>query len=305
MRPDVSILITSYNIAGYINRAVESALNQQGVNVEVVIVDNCSSDSTWQVIEALGDPRIKKHQLEKNGGPSAARNAAIALATGEWLAVLDGDDAFAPERLQNALKLARAQGANIVVDNLLVCRESDGQEFAMFDSLPARLTLAEFIKGNQSFLGGYTLGYLKPVMRADFIKQHHLAYDPDIRIGEDYLLFAQALAEGASCVCSSIPGYRYTVRAGSISQRLKLADVERISACDAKLTSRYKLDAPAQKAQNRRTQKLREAFAFTQLIDALKARQAKGALAAICSYPPALLQLWRPIMARLKRVRHG
>ena len=114
--PDISVIITTYKVPSYIARAVNSALTQTGVSVEVIIVDDCSPDATWDVIQTLTDPRITAIRMEQNGGPSAARNRAIAAAKGRWLAVLDGDDLFLEGRLARMLALGEAKQADIIVD---------------------------------------------------------------------------------------------------------------------------------------------------------------------------------------------
>src|SRR4051812_24856081 len=115
---DVSVIITSYNIEGYISRAIESALGQKDVNVEVIVVDDASTDGTWDIISRYSGPYIKTRRLTDNGGPGVARNAAIAMATGKWIAVLDGDDAFEPGRLARLLRHPLCSQADIIVDNL-------------------------------------------------------------------------------------------------------------------------------------------------------------------------------------------
>ncbi len=61
--PDISIIITTYNVERYIERAIESALTQQGVTLEIIVVDDCSTDNTWQVICKNTDKRIKRKKL--------------------------------------------------------------------------------------------------------------------------------------------------------------------------------------------------------------------------------------------------
>ena len=152
---DVSIIITTYNVERYIGRAIRSAFAQKNVTFEVILVDDCSTDNTWKIVSAIDDPRLKVIQLPKNSGPSAARNAGIALSTGSWIAVLDGDDSLKPDRLARCLERGRAMKADIVVDNLMIMREADGKTFPMFP--PFRfsqlkvLSLAKFIDGNRSF----------------------------------------------------------------------------------------------------------------------------------------------------------
>lgn len=308
MTIDVSVIIAAYNIAPYLERAVDSALAQEGVSLEVVIVDDRSSDATWALAQKLaaGDARVRAVQMDQNGGPGAARNRAMAEAKGTWIAVLDGDDAFAPGRLAACLKMARAAKADIVVDNLTVCPEEGGAAQPMFPlaqfSKMKNLDLAGFIAGNRAFLGGHTLGYLKPVFAAAFLKAHDLSYPEDIRIGEDYLLMAAALASGAVCAVEPSAGYLYTVRSGSISHRLSLGDVERIEAGDARFLQRYPLSGAALTAQKSRAFRLSEAYGFTQLIDALKQKNMGAALRAVISYPTAVRHLWRPVGARIEQL---
>jgi len=305
MKPDVSVIVTAYNVERYIARAMRSALDQQGPLVEVIVVDDCSTDGTWAVISGIADARLKPLRLPANGGPSVARNAGIAQASGAWIAVLDGDDAFEPDRLARCLARAAA-GADIVVDNLTVLPETGGGAFPMFPpawfSRLATLDLAGFIGGNRSFLGGYAYGYLKPVFSAEFLRRHGLSYDPDIRIGEDYLLLAEALASGAVCAVEQTAGYLYTVRAGSISQRLMPSDVARIAACDRKFLSRHALGTAALKAQKRREAGLKEAQAFTELVEAIKQRNVPALFKAVGLSPLSVRNLWRPVAARIGRL---
>jgi succinoglycan biosynthesis protein ExoO len=307
MPPDISVIIAAHNVESYIERAMRSALNQQGVTVEVVVVNDGSTDGTPAAIARIEDPHVKRLDLSPNMGPSGARNAGIAVAAAPWIAILDGDDALLPDRLNRCLARAKMLNADIVVDNLDVCREADGARYPMFPpamfSRLATLDLLSFIDGNQSFLGGgISLGYLKPVFSAAFLRQHALAYDPELGIGEDYMLMCEALAQGARCAVENTAGYLYTARAGSTSHRLTPADMERIAAADKKFCARYALDAVAAKAQKRREFGIKEAYAFTQLVEAIKRRDARSALKIIAARPTAAWHLWRPAWARIARV---
>ncbi|MES2983743.1 MAG: glycosyltransferase family 2 protein [Pseudomonadota bacterium] len=305
MTIDVSIIITSYNVERYIERAVRSALVQAGVRVEVIVVDDGSTDGTWERLGAMDDPRITRLRMPENGGPGAARNMGFAAATGAWIAVLDGDDALLPGRLERCLACARASHADMVVDNLMRHNEDGQADAPMFAPQPfarlGKLTLARFIRGTLSVFGGHSLGYLKPVFSAAFLKRHGLAYDTSIRIGEDYFLLADALALGGVCAVEPSVGYQYTVRAGSISHRLDLASVERMQTLDQQFMARHRLDAVAQRAQTMRSFLLRETHAYTRLIMALKARSPRMAAQAVLACPSALRHLRQPIGKRLRR----
>ncbi len=303
--PEISVLITTYNVAGYIARTVESVLAQTGVSFEVVIVDDGSSDGTWEIVCALDDPRITAIQMEQNAGPSGARNRAIDTARGEWLAILDGDDVFLPGRLERMRNLAATAAADIVVDNQLVMREADGGQSPMFEAsaLAAEgvLSVASFIRHNVDFSCGHGYGYFKPLLRAAFLREHGLRYRETIRIGEDYVFLLEALANGGVCVIDPVPGYGYTVRTGSISYRLKERDVASIQTEDVRFFAVYQVSDEALAAQRIRARNLIETFAFVQMVAAVKARRPVAFLKAFYSCPRALRQWKKPIMKRLLR----
>ncbi len=310
MSPDISVIIATYNVERYIERSVNSALIQadcaDAPTIEVIIVDDASTDRTWEIVSRINNPRLQCIRLSSNGGPAAARNAGIARASGRWIAILDGDDAFFFGRLARFMMLAALQEADIVVDNLLVFCESNGEIFPMFS--PSRLarlsllSLSNFIAGNQYFMGGYGFGYMKPLISAAFLRRHKLNYDTDLRIGEDYFLLAQALAAGGRCIVDPTAGYLYTSRCGSISHRLTKADILRIVAGDEKFISEYKLSPAATKAHRKRKTHLKDAYAFACLVEALKSRNFSHAIQAVAAHPMTVRHLWRPVWTRVRRV---
>ena len=301
---EISVVIATYNVAPYIARAVSSALTQEEVKLEVIVVDDCSTDETWQIISAIADPRVRTRRNHENCGPSVTRNEAIAMANGKWIAVLDGDDEFLAGRLARCLARAQMAAADIVVDNIEIRREADEKTDLMFGAAQlariGRLDLAHFIAGNHLFARSHTLGYMKPIFSADFLRRHGLAYDPALRIGEDYLLLAEALAKGAVCAVEPVAGYAYTVRAGSISHRLALADIERMQASDEKFLATHILDKDAQKAHAQRANSLRKAYYFTLLVESLKRKDVLAATKILLICPGAAYHLWQPIVKRLK-----
>lgn len=306
MTLQVSVIVTAYNVAEYIQRAVMSVLAQQYVTLEVIVVDDASRDGTAQVVQSIADARVRLVTLEKNLGPGGARNQALALAQGEWVAILDGDDVWAPGRLAALLELAAREEAQIVCDNLLCVEEGDSLPRPMFT--PAQmlanspLTVERFIAENSQFISGFGLGYLKPMIRTDFLRAQRLRYDESIRIGEDYLFLLEALLKEAKCVLHPESMYHYTRRAGSISHRLTEEAVARIIAQDEALLACYALSDAARGAQAARTQRLREAQRFNALVDALKQRQWRQAVALCFYHPWAARHLAMPLKNRIRRV---
>src|SRR5690348_11964260 len=110
--PRLSVVIPAYNAATTIRAAVTSTLRQTRPVLEVIVVDDGSADATADVVSAIGDPRVRLIS-RVNGGPSAARNAGIAAARGEFVAFLDSDDLWLPgyaERATAALSSAANPG---------------------------------------------------------------------------------------------------------------------------------------------------------------------------------------------------
>jgi len=306
MQPDVSFVIAAYNAEASIARAIESTLAQRAVAVEVIVVDDCSGDRTLEIARSLPPEQVKVIALERNRGPGGARNAGLARATGRWVAVLDSDDTVHPDRLRRMIARAEAAGAEIAVDNLEVVKETTGARQPMFpaellESWP-ELGLADFIAANIMFEETFSFGYMKPILGRAFLERHGLRYDETLRIGEDYILLASALAKGGSCVIEPNVGYAYHIRDGSISRVLELHHVEAMLRADAAFLREHRLGAEAKTAQARRTRSLKQAASFLLLVQHLKARAPLKAVNAALRDPAALRHLKMPIAARLRRL---
>ena len=107
----VSIVMPSYNTARYIGNSIESVLAQTYTDWELIIVDDCSTDDTDEVIKKyLEDPRIRYLKNECNSGAAVSRNYALREATGRWIAFLDSDDLWHPEKLERQINFMLETG---------------------------------------------------------------------------------------------------------------------------------------------------------------------------------------------------
>lgn len=304
--PDVSFVIAAYNAEDTLERAIDSALAQGAVSMEVIVVDDCSSDSTPDIVGNHPDPRVRLVAMPRNGGPGAARNAGLDAARGRWVAVLDSDDALRPDRMARLIARADKAEAQIVIDNLDVIRGENEAVGAMFpEAMLARmplLTLAKFITSNMIFQSEHNLGYTKPVFERAFLEKHHLRFEETLRIGEDYIFLASALARGGVCAVEPTAGYLYYIRDGSISRVLKQQHVEAMIAADAKFFAEHPFGAAALAAQRRRTRNLKDVLSFLMLIDSLKDGALPTALKIACRNPRAVRHLRMPIAARFRRL---
>lgn len=108
----VSVIIPAYNAAAFVARAIDSALHQTEPPLEILVIDDGSSDETAEVVAAYPAPvRLLK---KANGGPASARNLGARLARGEWLAMLDADDWWAPRKLECQLALATVPDIGLI-----------------------------------------------------------------------------------------------------------------------------------------------------------------------------------------------
>ncbi len=224
--PVASVLIAAHDAADFLDGAVSSALAQTCRAIEVVAVDDGSSDSTHDALAAWArrDARVTVLRHPQRLGAGAARNTAIARARGRWLAVLDADDAFLPERIERLVPLAERIGADLLADNLLERDFATGARLGT--ALPAAgmasdspLGLAEMLRRDRVDLPGRAkIGYLKPIMRRDFLQRSGMRYRPEIQVGEDLLFYFECVRAGARFRLA--PGealYLYSVRQGSAS----------------------------------------------------------------------------------------
>lgn len=114
--PTVSVIIPTYNSGSVVTAAIASALAQSHPPIEILVVDDGSNDETGDVVRAFGLPARYIHQA--NAGPSAARNHGARLARGEWLAFLDADDEWLPQKLRTQLAHARRTNAAAILSGL-------------------------------------------------------------------------------------------------------------------------------------------------------------------------------------------
>ena len=110
----VSVIIPTYNRETLIERSVRSVLEQTYTDLEVIVVDDCSTDNTRQRLEAIQDTRLRYTCLERNSGACVARNSGIDLAQGEYIAFQDSDDQWEPQKLEKQMHVLARTDADIV-----------------------------------------------------------------------------------------------------------------------------------------------------------------------------------------------
>ncbi|MET0377420.1 MAG: glycosyltransferase family 2 protein [Spongiibacteraceae bacterium] len=210
--PRVSIVVTAYNGRAWIDRALRSALQQTHANIEVIVVDDASTDGTWDYVQQHYGGNVRLLRNETNRGPSASRNRAIDAASGDWFMQLDGDDWIAPNRAEHLLQLAATTRAAIVADDqLLVMDGTDAPIGTNFiaNGLARRryeaLSIEQFVRRD--------LGYLKPMIQLSLLRTSGIRYPEHIRYGEDFVFLYSLLLYGATFSIS--PELLYFMRRGN------------------------------------------------------------------------------------------
>jgi succinoglycan biosynthesis protein ExoO len=298
--PRVSVIMANYNGAAHIAEAAQSVLRQTQASLELLLSDDGSSDNSVEVARraAAGDPRLIILEWAHNGGPAAARNRALDVARGEWIAIVDNDDYIDADRLKQLIDRADADGADIAADNMLTFYDS--ADAPRRPHLPARLVssaqwidAASWVRADNGAAG---LGYLKPVFRRAAFGAA-LRYDESLSIGEDAQLMLQLLSAGARLRLYPSAGYHYRKRVGSISHRRSAAALDAMIAALDRIDARN--DEKLRQALAHRRRRLLHTRHFEDLALALKAHDLGAAARLALKRPSALLMLGEPIAKRL------
>ena len=113
----ISVVIPVFNAEGFIGKCVDSVLNQTTSDLEVICVDDCSSDGSYDYLKSFSDPRMRLIRFPVNRGVSAARNAGLEASTGEFVYFLDSDDWLDSDYLEEMLVNIKVTGEDIIVNS--------------------------------------------------------------------------------------------------------------------------------------------------------------------------------------------
>ncbi len=289
----VSVIVAAFNVADLVGRALESVRAQTFEDWEVIVVDDASTDGTPYAVASLAeiDARIRLVRQEVNRGPAAARNRGIEEALGDWVAVLDADDAWRPERLERMLAAAAKADANFVADNLIFVdehlRRETGAAFDISDEMIAFTAEALFAHRNP-----WDYGILKPLMRRSLLAESGVRYDERLRFGEDFLLTSELLFRGARAVLTGAGYYLYTTPVGHLSRQRSAGSrsttsLESLMWITEVLEKRYRLRITPQIAQGlaRCRRRIEQRLVAREITRLRKERSLSGLTAYLLGHP--------------------
>ena len=298
----VCVIIAARNAARTIPVAIASALRETEV-AEVVVVDDASTDNTKDVALAAddGSGRLSVIRLDVNRGPSFARNAAIKASRSPFIGILDADDFFLEGRFR---RLFASTDWDFAADNIMLIRDDAATDLAKVAAPPLAadpefLDFERFIDGNISRrrVRRGELGFLKPVISRAFLERHGLSYDENLRLGEDYELYARAVACGARFKLIKSCGYGALVRADSLSGRHKTQDLKRLADADLALLAIRGLPERSKAALRRHERHVRDKYRLRNFLDVKAERGLASAAAYAFASQSNLIPIVRGVAA--------
>jgi succinoglycan biosynthesis protein ExoO len=246
---DFSVIIPAYNVSGIIGRAIRSAAVQTLPPVEILVIDDCSTDNTVEVVKALAReiPSIRLLLTPANSGPSAARNVGLRGAQGDWIALLDSDDAWKPGRLKRLSEVASATSADFVADNLVMWDPvADAQFKPSYFEVPEsqkQITLVDMFSADDNFdfsKASFTL--MKPIFSRKFLAEHKLQYNESMKVGEDFTFYVESLFNGAKLILINEAYYIYSMPSspsGRSPHSRSVQDVSKLSGLSDLMSQKY------------------------------------------------------------------
>jgi glycosyltransferase involved in cell wall biosynthesis len=196
--PFVSVIMNCYNGDKYLREAIDSVYAQSYENWEIIIFDNGSIDNTAQIAD-LYDSKLKYHYYEKKVTLAEARQMAFSYSKGEWLAILDQDDLWYPEKLMiqiNAIKNS----------DYILCyagiHEIEATGKLIRENLPRYKSGEMFEKQ----LFQWEINNVTPLINSKALKEHNISYEPSITGLEAYNLYMKLMLKGKVCTIQSVLG---------------------------------------------------------------------------------------------------
>ena len=201
----VSIIMPSYNTGKFIQETINSVINQTYSNWELIIVDDCSTDNTDEIVKNINDSRIIYLKNEKNSGAAVSRNKALREAKGRWIAFLDSDDLWVPQKLEKQIKFMKENNYYFSYTNYIEIDENSNPNGRKVTG-PKKITKTGMF--NYCWPGCLTVMY-----NANKIG---LIQIEDIKKNNDYAMWLK-VCKKADCYLISEDLAMYRKRNGSIS----------------------------------------------------------------------------------------
>lgn len=202
----VSIIMPSYNTSQYIAETIQSVIDQSYQNWELIIVDDCSTDNTDYVVSKINDQRITFLKNKKNSGAAVSRNRALREAKGKWIAFLDSDDLWKPDKLEKQIQFMKKNNYQFSYTNYEEI-DSNGMKKNVVVSGPKIVTKKGMF--NYCWLGCLTVMYNREAIGLIQIE--------DIKKNNDYAMWLKVCKKANCYLLDEVLAEYRRGREGSIS----------------------------------------------------------------------------------------
>jgi succinoglycan biosynthesis protein ExoO len=305
----ISVIMANLNGADYIRHAIKAVLGQTHTKLELVIADDGSTDDSGRIIHAemARDARIMLLQGGDRQGPAAARNRALAAATGDWIAIVDSDDIIHPERLARLLDTALSLKSDMIADDIIFFGDDALernktllQDFHL--KQPLQIDAVTLVTGALQGHRTASLGYLKPMIRRAALAD--LRFDESLLIDEDHDLYLRLVLSGARFTLMPDAMYLYRRHAASTSHRLSTDKLRLMIAAQERLLRQLSHDQnDLFRAVAQRLRDTKDQLDYNQLREAIIAGQRLQAIRHLARHPKSLRLLLQALSERVIRRR--
>lgn len=215
----VSIIMPAYNSARFIGEAINSVLAQTYTNWELLIVDDCSKDSTAEIVAAFSDPRIHYQRNVNNMGAAETRNHALKRAQGRYIAFLDSDDLWEPEKLEKQIAFMEKNGYAFTFSDYRIMKEN-GTWTGKILHMPASLSYHQYLRNTA--IGCLTV-VIDRLKTGDFLM-------PNIKSSHDMALWLLIMKRGfrAYATPECLASYRLVSTSNTAKKYKAAQDVWRV-----------------------------------------------------------------------------
>ena len=230
----VSIIVPAFNSESYIRQTSETLLSQKHKDIEVILIDDGSTDSTLEAMEEISksDSRVRVLHVS-NGGVSSARNLGISVATGEWMMFVDSDDQLEDSCVSSLLAAAIADHADFAVCGMtfdyLDSRGkstrsevySSGKSYTLMNGVSDNRTLFEHL-----YSSNYLQSSCAKLYSSNFIRSYNLKFDSDLSSFEDYSFILNCLRFANTITVCPESFYHYCHRGRESGSNVYRSDIE-------------------------------------------------------------------------------
>lgn len=306
--PVVSVIMPAFNAATTLQAAVDSVLAQSVSDFELVVCDDASTDGTQELLKSIDDIRLKSIRNPENLGPGLSRDRAIEQASAPWVALIDADDIWLPERLERLLNAVKETPGKLIFDDIMTCHSSEGglvpwravhgrNAFGGHGAKARNIKIEEYLSSPRLLI--------KPLIPLAVIRQAALRHS-NRSFGEDAEYFLKLALAGVGFRYLPEPLYLYRVQPGSATSK---AGIEQMRECIEDCAAWDGWSDSVKKAFRSKVISLRHNETLYSIVEHASNGRFLSAVREFASNPAAASimphRLFRHFAYQVHRLRHG